>query len=230
VNEVAAVGWHGKLPSLGDFASRRLDGGFLDAWDGWLAQGLAALRARDGWLDAYLASPSWCFLLMPEALSGEAGRHAWTGVLMPSVDRAGRYYPFTLAHPLAGAPADGAAARALWTWLRQADDAAAQALQDDWDLPTLEAALLRLGLPPGPDDAEAPAPGAPPDPPALVCAQAAALWHAHMRGRALWWGAPDDAPARLLVSDGLEGPGLVGRLLGQDAAAVPAAPDVEPAR
>ena len=29
----AAAGWYGKLPTLGDFASRRLDNDFVDIWD-----------------------------------------------------------------------------------------------------------------------------------------------------------------------------------------------------
>jgi len=90
-------GWHGKLPSLGDFASRRLDASFIEPWDGWLAAGLLALReARpEGWLEDYLGSPSWRFLLMPGVLPGDAGKQAWAGVLMPSVDRVGRYFPLT---------------------------------------------------------------------------------------------------------------------------------------
>jgi type VI secretion system protein ImpM len=62
-----APGWHGKLPTLGDFASRRLEPAFVEAWDGWLAAGMLALREAEpgSWLDAYLESPSWRFVLMP---------------------------------------------------------------------------------------------------------------------------------------------------------------------
>ena len=28
-------GWYGKLPALGDFASRRLEPGWIAGWDGW---------------------------------------------------------------------------------------------------------------------------------------------------------------------------------------------------
>ena len=66
------TGWYGKLPSLGDFASRRLAPAFVEPWDDWLARGLAAWReqAPDGWLEGYLASPSWRFVLMPGVLAG----------------------------------------------------------------------------------------------------------------------------------------------------------------
>ena len=77
----ATPGWFGKLPSLGDFASRRVDVDFMEAWDGWLAQGLAGWQARDGdaWLTDYLNGPSWRFVLMPGTLPGECGAHAVFG-------------------------------------------------------------------------------------------------------------------------------------------------------
>ena len=147
-------GWFGKLPSLGDFASRRLDPAFIECWDDWLAEGLQALRQQqpDAWLDAYLQAPSWCFLLMPGSLPGALGplgRLAWAGVLMPSVDRVGRYFPFTLALPLpalsSSAPFLQTFLQTLWPWLARLDDLAADALQDDWTVDRLEAELARLG-------------------------------------------------------------------------------------
>ena len=52
-------GWYGKLPALGDFASRRLTPEWIAQWDAWLAEGLHLLReaAPDSWLDDYLARP-----------------------------------------------------------------------------------------------------------------------------------------------------------------------------
>jgi len=51
-------GWYGKLPALGDFASRRLPPVFVEPWDRWLATGLSAWRDADpGWLEAYLGAP-----------------------------------------------------------------------------------------------------------------------------------------------------------------------------
>lgn len=88
-------GWYGKIPSLGDFASRRLPQNFIDVWHDWLQQGMAASRASLGerWLDLYLNSPIWRFLLTP----GIYGEFMWAGTLMPSVDKVGRYFPLTLA-------------------------------------------------------------------------------------------------------------------------------------
>lgn len=87
-------GWYGKLPSLGDFASRRLPQPFLSAWDNWLQHAIAQSREQLGarWLDAYLSSHIWRFILAPGSLLPGL----WAGVLLPSVDRVGRYFPLTL--------------------------------------------------------------------------------------------------------------------------------------
>ena len=92
------AGFYGKLPSHGDFVSRRLPRSFLDVWDHWLQQSVAESKARLGsaWLDAYLNSPIWRFALMP----GICGDRAHLGLMMPSIDRVGRYFPLTVAAPL----------------------------------------------------------------------------------------------------------------------------------
>ena len=146
---VELTGWYGKLPSLGDFASRRLPPAFVEPWDDWLARGLAAWREQspDGWLDGYLASPSWRFVLMPGVLAGAApaGATAWAGVLMPSVDRVGRYFPLTLVRALPALPADAAQADDLLVWLQRLDDVALDALHDDWPVERLDTELAQLG-------------------------------------------------------------------------------------
>jgi type VI secretion system protein ImpM len=139
------AGWFGKLPSLGDFANRRLPPEFIEAWDDWLSRELAAWKAQepDSWLQAYLQGPCWRFVLMPGVLPGTAGRSAWAGVLMPSVDRVGRYFPFTLAQALPGLPADAEQAQALLGRLHRLDDLALDALHEDWSVEQLEAALCQ---------------------------------------------------------------------------------------
>jgi len=228
------AGWHGKLPALGDFATRRLDGGFVAAWDAWLSAGLARLRLRPDWLDAYLASPSWRFLLLPGVLPGGLGQQAWAGVLMPSVDRVGRYYPLTLALMLPELPAAAADVEALWTWLVRLDEAAADTLHEDWSVEMLEAELNRLPLPPGGHPAAAlPQPGVAvqalalgghPHAGMLLAAQAGAAWCAQLRGLAFWGAQPDVGEPRLLCSSGLECDELITRLLG----AVPDNPARDP--
>ncbi|MEN9630473.1 MAG: hypothetical protein RJA10_3701 [Pseudomonadota bacterium] len=226
----SAPGWHGKLPSLGDFASRRLPHEFIEVWDGWLAAGLAALRAAgpERWLDGYLASPIWRFMLLPGALPGPVGQQGWVGVLMPSVDRAGRYFPFTMAWPLARLPSDGEGFSALHRWLHQLDDLAADALQDDWTVPQLEAELERLHPPTFGDLASARGatalqPGrsnstvvidSAADVTALITVDALGFWQTAASGQALWWCEPGADPGRLVVTRGLPAGEHIGLLFG----------------
>jgi type VI secretion system protein ImpM len=145
VNNVLAPGWYGKLPTLGDFASRRLDADFIEPWDVWLGVGLANQRETLGedWLDAYLHSPAWRFVLMPGALAPDQ-QHAIAGVLMPSVDRVGRYFPLTLATPMPVPPRSAGEIELLLGWLHRLEDVAIDALQDDWTIEQLDEALEQL--------------------------------------------------------------------------------------
>lgn len=94
--ESLTVGWYGKIPSLGDFVSRRLPTSFIDIWDTWLQKAMASSREQLGehWLDLYLTSPIWRFILMPDTCGNAK---VWTGILMPSVDKVGRHFPLTIA-------------------------------------------------------------------------------------------------------------------------------------
>jgi type VI secretion system ImpM family protein len=107
------VGLYGKLPSHGDFLRRRVDDAFVDRWDGWLQRCMDASRAAlgDRWLDVYLTSPAWRFACAP----GACGPSPVVGLMVPSVDRVGRYFPLTLVaelpeavSPIAAATAAGA--------------------------------------------------------------------------------------------------------------------------
>lgn len=90
-----AIGFFGKLPTRGDFLRVDLPRSFVDPWDEWLQRVLEASRAALGeaWVPAWLEAPIWRFALTP----GICGPNGVGGVLMPSVDSAGRYFPLTLA-------------------------------------------------------------------------------------------------------------------------------------
>lgn len=169
-----SAGWHGKLPTVGDFVTRGLDPDFVSAWDDWISTGLAALRTRyDGnWLDDYLASPVWRFMLTPGFLPAPLHDQVWAGVLMPSVDRVGRYYPLTITSRLSHLPTGGAAQARLWAWLQHIEDAAVDALQEDWSIEALQAEVARIGPPlddfDGDDGAATQAPSGGTQPPQLA--------------------------------------------------------------
>lgn len=141
---VSTLGFYGKLPTRGDFIARHLPREFVEPWDGWLQQALAASHTALGadWRERYLTSPLWRFLLAP----GCCGAQAWAGVLMPSVDRIGRYFPLTLAAPLGEAPPPLAALAAPWFAALEA--LALAALEQDLELDELEARLQAIGRPP----------------------------------------------------------------------------------
>jgi type VI secretion system protein ImpM len=89
--------WFGKLPGTGDFARRRLDDDFLQPWDQWLQNGLMRLRnLHDDWMTHYLRAPLWYFALGEHVIDTKP----WVGVMMPSVDSVGRYFPLTLVHEI----------------------------------------------------------------------------------------------------------------------------------
>ncbi|MEO5881827.1 MAG: type VI secretion system-associated protein TagF [Caldimonas sp.] len=150
-SDVARIpGWYGKLPSLGDFASRRLEADFIEPWDLWLGEGLQAQRLAfgEGWLDAYADTPPWRFLLSPGALNGVRPELAFAGVLVPSVDRVGRHFPLTIVASLSRLPGLASEFDPLLAWMHRLEDTALDALQGDWTIDHLEDALADLS-PPG---------------------------------------------------------------------------------
>lgn len=138
-------GWYGKIPALGDFASRRLAPAFVNFWDGWLQQGLAASRAslQERWLAAYLNGPLWNFVLMP----GVCSDAAWAGAMMPSVDKVGRHFPLTIALELEPRPELLAALLYARSWFAEIGQVALDCLRVDCDLDVFEARLAATAFP-----------------------------------------------------------------------------------
>jgi len=201
---MAKVGWFGKIPALGDFASYNLAQEFIEIWDLWLQHGIATSRASlgAGWLDSYLTAPIWYFSLFPDIV----GSQAWTGLLMPSVDKVGRHFPLTIAMPL---ESDGAAVVRTFGqqgWYAALGDIALSTLSLDYPARQLETDLDALP-PPGngvdPNVAAARVLAdwwqgdsgettcvleAPPEPAGSVLADVGGcLLAASARGRSLWW-------------------------------------------
>lgn len=115
-------GFHGKLPSRGDFVAFGLTGGFLAAWDVWLAAGLEAARADYGpdWEGLLDAGPAWRFVLPPGLLA--AG--AVAGVMHPSRDKVERRFPFVIVCELPFMIAAAAAPALCRPWFERAELAA----------------------------------------------------------------------------------------------------------
>ena len=192
------AGFYGKLPARGDFVRVGLPRDFTDPWDGWLGPAIVGSRERMGedWLAAFLEAPVWRFALP----AGLCGGRAVLGLMLPSVDRAGRYFPLTFAALFGdgGAPADDPA------WLDGGEAAGRAALEQDAD-PDAVAAML--GVPVAADGA--PASGTP---------------------HSVWWtdGAPRVQPTRFVLM-GLPDASVYATMLGAGmiGAAVPEAPTGE---
>jgi type VI secretion system protein ImpM len=148
-------GFYGKLPSHGDFLQRGVNDDFVNYWDAWLQDGMARSRSElgDAWLDVFLTSPLWRFALA----SGVVGAPVWAGILLPSVDRVGRYFPLTIVAELPPGVLPFELAVAGNGWFDWAETLARRTLEDELvDLNRLESelresdALLAAVRTPGP--------------------------------------------------------------------------------
>jgi type VI secretion system protein ImpM len=138
-----APAWFGKLPGMGDFAQRRMPELFREPWDRWLQNGLAKLRARrTDWTERYLKAPLWCFVLSEGVIDGRS----WLGVLMPSVDGIGRYFPLTLTAELVSSRTElqGEVLARTRRWWTLAAQAALEGLEHDLDAERFDARLQEL--------------------------------------------------------------------------------------
>jgi len=93
MNSSIITGYFGKLPMRGDFIQRNLNPDFIQAWDTWLQNVIEASRnnLQDQWLNYYLVSPVWRYYF------SLADGDIYTGIVLPSVDKVGRYFPLTIA-------------------------------------------------------------------------------------------------------------------------------------
>jgi type VI secretion system protein ImpM len=184
-----APGWFGKLPALGDFASRRLPEDFVRRWDDWLRAGLLCAREDPDWLARYLVAPIRRFWLAPGVVDG-TGR---AGLLMPSVDRVGRHFPLTLAQPL-DTLAQALAARG---WFAALDAAARRVLDLDYTVEAFERSLAAV---------EAPHAG-------ILDASARRL-AGELGAGSVWWCDDSETPSGFQCHAGLPPPRALAAMLG----------------
>jgi type VI secretion system protein ImpM len=128
-------GFYGKIPARGDFVRFGLPRDFTDPWDAWLQSVMSGSQTLmgDDWLPAFLEAPVWRLILPP----GMCGSLAALGLMLPSVDRAGRYFPLTF-----GALSPHCVAReSAAAWLDSCEAAGLAALERD-STPDEMAAML----------------------------------------------------------------------------------------
>jgi type VI secretion system protein ImpM len=136
--------WFGKLPGMGDFAQRRLEPDFLKMWDSWLQNNLRRLRdQREDWVSHYLEAPLWYFALGCEVINA----NPWVGILMPSVDAVGRYFPLTLAIELHAYESEVITTQEMdriHHWWKRGADLALAALDGNQDATNFDATLCAV--------------------------------------------------------------------------------------
>ena len=136
------IGLYGKLPAYGDFIIRHLNSAFTSGWDEWLQQFISASQEQigEGWLEVYLTSPIWQFVISP----GVIDSNMWAGIMMPSVDRVGRYFPISIVQPL---PASESAVSFLMSqgdWYDQLETQCLLALDGEIDADELVGTIAQI--------------------------------------------------------------------------------------
>lgn len=148
-NETPAVGagYFGKMPARGDFLTHGLSRDFVDPWDDWVQLALEESQNRfsDQWLEIYLTSPVWHFAIAPAI----CGSTSWAGVLMPSVDAVGRYFPLTIAVPLHRRTNILTVFSSSEAWFAELEQLARSCLDDDFELDDFNARVRGLSAPDG---------------------------------------------------------------------------------
>jgi len=142
VSHIIDLGFYGKLPAYGDFIQKRLPTDFVNPWHEWLQSGMMACRERfpDGWMTFYLNCPAWSFVLS----AGLCGEQAVAGVTIPSVDRVGRYFNFTMASILPGEISPAVFAGTHGDWLADLENLALSVLEEEMNQDGIEDAINRL--------------------------------------------------------------------------------------
>ena len=191
-----AAGWYGKLAPLGDFAQRRLPAEFVQRTDAWLSSAMSASRDQLGerWLDVYLTAPVLRFAWAP----GVVDTQWWFGLLMPSCDKVGRYFPLLIAHQRTRPPLDRIALDHLEAWFDHLAAAATHTLGESASVDAFEQALH--DAPPWPTPGTMPALTVRPTangqryqlgpwvtPHRWLHALGVAELHARFAGCSLWW-------------------------------------------
>ncbi|MCP4430337.1 MAG: type VI secretion system-associated protein TagF [Gammaproteobacteria bacterium] len=139
-----AVSLYGKLPGYGDFLKRNLSSDFAQLWDEWLQFYISVSKEQTGddWLDIYLTSPIWRFVLS----SGVIDDNGWGGLVLPSVDRVGRYFPFSILMSLTGGTSAVNFLLSQQQWFHDLESLSLLALDEEIDVDDLIERVEQLEL------------------------------------------------------------------------------------
>lgn len=139
------VGCFGKIPAHGDFIWQALPARFVTPWDNWIQGQMLELKKQhpNNWLETYLSGPIWRFLIQDEAL----GSSTWCGIIVPSVDLVGRYFPLTIATALPRFCSVAESLGLVTPWLLHAEEVALQALEKSLSVEKIMSRVRECQLP-----------------------------------------------------------------------------------
>lgn len=143
--QALTAGYYGKVPTQGDFVTRGFSRGQTNMLDEWLrlcVRESQRMMGR-GWLDAFLVAPVWRMAITP----GIVGPDGFIGVMMPSVDRAGRYFPLLIGCNLIGQTCNADQMRGLTPWYNAAEELALSTLSQSFTLAEFDEQIKTLLLP-----------------------------------------------------------------------------------
>lgn len=217
------TGFYGKLPAKGDFLTRNLPRSFVETWDAWLQNGMHESRQALGeeWLQIYLTSPLWRFILPPGVCAGSA----WAGVFMPSMDRVGRYFPMAVVTELSSPVSPLTTATRSSSWFESVESCLLDALDDETiDLDAFDQRLQSLAIVEGRADGADLATGVDQgvrvslndslDIPNALMDMTFAAVEDSLGTHSIWWGQGSErVPPSLAFCRGLPGPGRFTALL-----------------
>jgi len=137
-----SLAYFGKLPCAGDFVQYNLSGSLGAGWDQWLQNSVLASQQALGehWLNYFLVAPWWRFSIMPSIINEQA----WIGLWCPSVDKVGRYFPFTFLQPLDSSQFALDALLHNATWFDALEDTVARVFDQSLDFDGFKQAFLEL--------------------------------------------------------------------------------------
>lgn len=144
MNTETHIGLYGKLPAYGDFIFRNLNPSFINPWDEWLQNFISGSQQQIGedWLDVYLTSPVWRFVIS----SGVIDNMMWAGLMMPSVDRVGRYFPVSVVKPFVSSVNPVSFISDQREWYSELENICFEALEGRIDVDTAVSSMDQLSV------------------------------------------------------------------------------------
>ena len=138
------LGYFGKVPMRGDFITHGLPVSFTEPWHQWIKQSLSSAKQQlgDDWMTHYLTTPIYHYVLSSDIYGGRT----WLGVIMPSVDSAGRYYPMTLCRSFTSEDSPLVLLNKFRHWLEEAEKLLLSTLNQNATLEIFEQEFKRLAI------------------------------------------------------------------------------------